>query len=154
MRDRWREIGLLAAVLCGIAVVARLVARFYAGDDVGRQDTVAWVAYGAVALTLAVAAVVWGRRHPMGRVAADLGGGALVGCLFSVLVGPFISGGTPFAAGAGFFFNTVWLYGGVAIGSSLLALLVLTALGQDYRSQALKRFAETQRARPRRPVRR
>src|SRR5690606_36309354 len=73
MRDRWREIGLLTAVLCGIAVVARLVARFYAGDDVGRQDTVAWVAYGAVAPTLAVAAVVWGRHRPIGRVAADLG---------------------------------------------------------------------------------
>jgi hypothetical protein len=90
----------------------------------------------------------------MGRVAADLSGGALVGCLFSVLVGPFISGGTPFANGPGFFFSTIWLYGGVAIGSSLLALLVLTALGQDHRSRALKRFAETQRARPRRPVRR
>ncbi|MFS8478856.1 MAG: hypothetical protein FWJ93_07830 [Micromonosporaceae bacterium] len=154
MRDRWREIGLLAAVLCGIAVVARLVARFYAGQDVGRQETVAWVAYGAVGLTLAVAAVVWGRHRPIGRVAADLGGAALVGCLFSVLVGPFISGGSPFAGGPGVFFGMIWLYGGVAIGSALLALLVLIALGQDHRSQALKRFAETQRTRPRRPVRR
>ena len=46
--------------------------------------------------------------------------------------------------GPAVFFGMIWLYGGVAIGSALLALLVLIALGQDHRSQALKRFAETQ----------
>jgi len=31
---------------------------------------------------------------------------------------------------------------------------VLIALGQDYRSRALKHYAESQRVKPRRPVRR
>lgn len=154
MRDRWRQIGSLAAVLGGIVVLARLVARFYAGDNTSRQDVVAWVAFGAVGLTLAVAAFSWGRRYPMGRVVLDLGGAALLGCLFSTLVGPLITGGSPFANGPGVFFGTIWLYAGVAISSALMGLLVLTALGQDHRSRALKRFTETERARPGRPVRR
>jgi hypothetical protein len=32
--------------------------------------------------------------------------------------------------------------------------MIMTALGQDYRSQSLKRFAEAKLARPRRVVRR
>lgn len=154
MWQRWRQILFLAGVLSAIALVARLVTRFYVGDDEGRQEVLGWVGYGAVALTLAVTAFVWARRRPMGQVALDLAGAALLGCLFSVLVGPFISGGNPFANGAGFFFDTIWLYAGIAIGAALLGLLAVTALGQDYRSKALKRFAESERGKPRRLARR
>lgn len=155
MWDRWRQILLLAAGLSAIAVIARLVSRFAAEDNPGRQDVIAWVAFGAIAVTLGVVAFLWARRYPMGRVVLDLGGAALIGCLFAVLVGPFISGGSPFASGAGNFFGMIWLYAGIAIGGSLLGLLVVTALGWDYRSQALKRFSQAERERMRRrPVRR
>jgi hypothetical protein len=154
MWDRWRRIGLLAAGLFAITVVARLVSRFWAEDNESRQDVLAWVAYGAVALLLAVFAYLWGRRRPMGTVGIDLAGAALIGCLLSVLVGPYISGGSPFEAGAGNFFAGIWLYAAFAIGGSLLGLIALMAVGQDYRSQALKRYAEMARAKPRRPVKR
>jgi hypothetical protein len=153
MWDRWRQIGLLAAGLFGIAVVARLITRFWAESNESRQDNLAWIAYGVVALTLAVVAFYWGRPRPAGRVALDLAAAALAGCLLSILVGPFISGGSPFAAGAGNFFAGIWLYAAFAIGGSLLGFLVLTAIGLDYRSQALKRYAELARAKPRRPIR-
>ena len=41
-----------------------------------------------------------------------------------------------------------------AAGGAALGLIVLVATGQDYRSRALKRYAETARVKPRRPVRR
>lgn len=154
MWDRWRRIGLLAAGLFAIAVVARLITRFWAENNEDRQDILAWIAYSSVALTLAVVAFLWGRRFAAGRLALDLGGAALAGCLLSVLVGPFVSGGSPFAAGAGNFFAGIWLYAAFAIGGSLIGFIVLTALGLDYRSRALKRYAEMQAAKPRRPVRR
>lgn len=154
MWDRWRRIGLLAAGLFAITVVARLVSRFWAGDNESRQDLLAWLAFGAVALLLAVVAFIWGRRFPMGRVILELGGAALVGCLLAVLVGPFLSGGAPFRGGAGNFFAGVWLYAAFAITGSALGLIALMALGLDYRSVALKRFEQMARAKPRRPVRR
>lgn len=154
MWQRWRQVVFLGAGLSAISLVARLATRLWTGDDVGRQELLGWLGYGAVALTLAVVAFRWARLRPMGRVALDLAGGALIGLLFSALVGPFISGGTPFDQGAGVFFGMIWLYAGVAIGASVLGLLLVTAIGKDYRSQALKRFAEAERGKPRRVARR
>lgn len=154
MWQRWRQILLLAAGLSAIAAVARLITRFFAENDTGRQQALGWVGYGAVALTLAVTAFVWARNRPMGHVVLDLAGGALLGCLFAVLVGPFISGGSPFANGPGFFFGMIWGYAAFAIGGAILGLLAVTAVGLDYRSQALKRFAEGERGKPRRVARR
>ena len=154
MWERWRRILVLAAGLFAITVVARLVSRWWAEDNLSRQDKLAWVAYGLVALTLAVVAYFWARPRPMLQVGLDIAGAALLGCLLSVLVGPYISGGAPFKSGAGNFFATIWVYAGIALGGTLIGLLVVTAAGLDYRSQALKRFAATERARPHRPVRR
>jgi predicted membrane channel-forming protein YqfA (hemolysin III family) len=154
MWNRWRRIGLVAVGLFAITVVARLISRFWAHDNEGRQDRLAWIAFGGVALLIAVVFYLWGRRYPMGQVALDLAGAALVGCLLSVLVGPFISGGSPFKGGAGNFFAGIWLYAAFAIGGALLGMIALMAAGQDYRSQALKRYAEMAKARPRRPVKR
>lgn len=153
MSERWRRIGILAAGLCVIVVIGRLVARFFAEDNPGRQDLFAWIAFGAIAVALGVSAALWGRQYPMGAVVLDLGAAALIGCLFSAFIGPLLSTGSPFASGAGIFFKTIWLYAGIAIGGALLGLLVITAAGQDYRSRALRRFSQTARAKPNRPVR-
>jgi hypothetical protein len=154
MWERWRQIGLVAAGLFAVTVAARLVSRFSANDNKHMQDRISWVAFGVIAAGLSVLAFLWARRYPMLRVTFDLGGAVLIACLLSVLVGPLITGGGPFKNGAGFFFAQIWLYLGVAFGGGLLGLLIVTALGQDYRSQALKRFTQTQLAKPRRPVKR
>jgi hypothetical protein len=90
----------------------------------------------------------------MARVAPDLAAAVAVACLLTVLVGPFAGGTVPFKEGVGLFFGEIWQYLAGAGGGAILGLLVLIALGRDYRSQALKRYAETRMAKPRRVVRR
>jgi hypothetical protein len=144
----------LAAALFAVNVVARLVIRFGFDTDDSVQDKVSLAMFAVIGLTCAAVAFVWGRRHPTGRWVADLGATALVALTLTIFVGPFISGDTPFAHGAGEFFAQIWLYGGFAGGGALVGFLVLTAFGLDYRSQSLKRFAELRSAKPRRVVRR
>lgn len=154
MRQRWLRIGILAAALFAINVVARLVARFAFGSDEDRQTTVGLVSMAVIGLVFAVLAFLWGRDRPQGVLVADLAAAALIGCALTVFVGPFISGEGPFRDGAGVFFAQIWQYAAFAGGGTLLGFLVLTAFGLDYRSQSLKRIAQTRLTKPRRPVRR
>ncbi|GAA4694217.1 hypothetical protein [Phytohabitans rumicis] len=154
MKDRWLPIGVLAGVLFAVNVAARLVARVGFDNKTEAQDRISLGMFVVIGLILATMAFIWGRRHPTARWIADIGAAALAAMLLTIFVGPFISGDTPFAGGAGEFFSQVWLYGGFAIGGSLVGYLLLVALGLDYRSQSLKRYAETKLAKPRRPVRR
>jgi hypothetical protein len=154
MWQRWRLIGLVTAGLFGIAIVARLVSRLTAEHNEKLQTRIGFVAFVAVAVTIAVVAFSWARRYPMLRVGLDLAGAVVAGCLLSVLIGPFISGGGgPFSKGAGFFFAQIWVYLGVGFGGGLLGLLVVMALGQDYRSQALRQFTLREKGKPRRVTR-
>jgi hypothetical protein len=154
MRDRWLPVGVLTGVLFAVNVAARLVARLGFNDDGEAQDRVSLGMFVALGLILATMAFVWGRRHPAGRWIADIGAAAIVAMLLTVFVGPFVSGDAPFDGGAGDFFAQIWLYAAFAIGGSLVGFLILVALGLDYRSQGLKRFAEAKLAKPRRVVRR
>jgi hypothetical protein len=56
--------------------------------------------------------------------------------------------------GAGVFFSQVWLYAAFVGGGALIGFLIATALGQDYKSKSLKRYAEARLAKPRRVIRR
>jgi hypothetical protein len=102
----------------------------------------------------AVLAFVWGRTRPFGVWSADLAGAALAGLLLTIFVGPYISGGSPFDGGAGVFFSQIWLYAAFAGGGALTGFLIATALGQDYKSRSLRRYAEMKSAKPRRVIRR
>jgi len=154
VKDRWLPVGVLAAVLFAVNAAARLVARLGFNDDGEAQDRISLGMFVVIGLILAVMAFLWARRHPASRWIADIGAAVIVAMLLSIFVGPFISGDTPFEGGAGDFFAQIWLYCGFAIGGSLVGFLILVALGLDYRSQGLKRFAEAKRAKPRRVVRR
>lgn len=154
MKDRWLPVGVLAGVLFAVNVAARLVARFAFDGDTEAQDRASLIMFVAIGLILATMAFIWGRRYPAGRWIADIGAAVIVAMLLTIFVGPFISGDTPFEGGAGDFFSQVWLYCGFSIGGALVGFLILTTLGWDYRSQSLKRFAETKMAKPRRTVRR
>jgi hypothetical protein len=154
MRERWLPVGLLAGALFGINVVARLVTRFTAKDDVARQDVITLVTLAAIGLTIGAVAFAWSRRRPLHRLLADLGAAAGVALLLSIFVGPFISGTTPFAAGAGAFFGQIWQYGAAVIIGTALGFSVATALGLDYKSRSLKRYADSHLSKPRRVVRR
>lgn len=154
MRDRWLPVGVLAGVLFAINVVARLVTRLWFHDDLGAADWITFWMLCAVAVVSLVVAAGWARTRPVPRWTADLFLAALGGLLLAVFVGPFISGTTPFALGAGAFFKQVWQWAGFVGGGALLGFLIVTALGLDHRSQSLRRFAQAKLAKPRRVVRR
>jgi hypothetical protein len=154
MKERWRPIGVLAGVLFGINVVARLVSRFAFGENTEMQDRLSLAMFTVIGLILATLAFVQGRRRPLPEWSGEVALSVLIAMVLTIFVGPFVNGSHPFADGAGAFFSQIWFYAGFTAGGVILGYLLLTAFGLDHRSQSLKRFAEASRAKPRRPVRR
>lgn len=155
MRERWQPVGIVAGVLFVVNLIARLVVRATAGKDatVDKQTTVGLIALLAVGAVMIGVAYWWARRYPMPRVLGDLAVAAFVGCLLSALIGPFISGSSPFGDG-GLFFAQLFYYLAVCAGGVFFGLVAVMAAGQDYKSQAWKRYSERVQAKPRRVVRR
>jgi hypothetical protein len=154
VRQRWLRIGILAGVLLVVVFGARLIIRIWHDGNAEAEEQISLGALIVVALVMMVAAIWWGRLRPIGVVVADLAGAAVAICALNVLVGPFVLGTTPAQIGAGDSFNAVWLFAGFAGGGVLVGLLLLIAVGRDYKSQSLKRFAESKLTKPKRAVRR
>ncbi len=154
MRERWLPVGVLAGVLFAVNVVGRVVAKVWGDGNDKREINIGLTALAVLALLMILAAVRWVRRHPMPRVWGDFAVAIAAGCLLSVLVGPLLVGDRPFAEGAGLFFRQIWWYVGVTLAGAAFGTLVVMTLGQDWKSQAWRRYAEQARSRPRRVVRR
>lgn len=154
MRQRWLWVVELVAVLFAVNVVTRLVVRFGFDGRESAENRASLLMFSVIALILGVAAFLRARRVLPSVWLVEIVAAAVAAMLLTILVGPFISGNTPFGGGAGNFFSQVWLYGGFAIVGTLLGYWIATALGVDQRSKTLKAFAEAKRARPRRVVRR
>ncbi|WP_067508309.1 hypothetical protein [Actinoplanes sp. TFC3] len=149
MRQRWVSIGMLAAALFGINVVARLVARLgFSGNDTA-ENRISIAMFAVIGLILAVLAFRRSQRVPASVWLPDLAAAAVLGMLLTILVGPFVSGDAPFSGGAGNFFSQIWLYGGFAIVGTALGYWIATMLGRDYRSKSLKAYAQARIARTR-----
>jgi hypothetical protein len=154
MRQHWVRIGLLAAALFAVNVIARVVIRIGFSEDEAAQNRVSIIMFAVIGIVLAIVTFLRAQRVPPSSWLPELAAAALGGMLLTILVGPFISGDSPFEAGAGNFFSQVWLYGGFAIVGTLLGYWVATMLGRDYRSKSLAAFARAKTAKPRRVVRR
>jgi hypothetical protein len=154
MKERWLPVGVLAGGLFVVNLIARLVVRLVAGDDDGKQITIGLWALVAVGAMLIPVAYWWARRWPVPRVIGDILVAVLVACLLSVLIGPFVSGTSPFASGIGLVFRQFLYFVAVSAGGTLFGLLAVMTVGQDYKSQAWKRYAERTQAKPRKVVRR
>jgi hypothetical protein len=154
MNERWKPVGILAGALFAVNLLARLVVRFAAGSDDGKQVTIGLWALIAVGVVLIPVAFWWARRWPLPRVIGDIAIAVLVACVLAVLVGPFVSGTTPFSDGVGLIFRQFFYYVAVSAGGTLIGILAVMTVGQDYKSQALKRYAERVNAKPRKVVRR
>ncbi|WP_030490466.1 hypothetical protein [Micromonospora chokoriensis] len=154
MDKRWRDIGVLVAALFAVNVVARLIIRFgFEGDDTA-ADRVSLGMFTVIGLILAVVAFRWGSRRPLAGWAADMALVVPVALLLTLLVGPLLVGYNPFDGGAATFLLRICFYLLATGAGVLIGYLVLTALGRDFRSQQLKRYAEVRAAKPRRVVRR
>jgi hypothetical protein len=154
MKERWLPVGVLAAVLFAINAVGRVFAKLWAHGNEGRETTAGYAALALIGLVMLAAAVRWVRRYPTPRVWGDFAIAVGAACLLSVLAGPFLVGDRPFASGAGLFFRQIWWYVGLTLGGAAFGSLIMMTLGQDWKSQAWKRYAEHGRNRPRKVVRR
>jgi hypothetical protein len=154
MKDRWLPVAVVAGVLFAVNAIARWIVWLVASKSDTKQIVIGLVVFGVVGIVMIWTGVRWGRRYPMSRVVPDLFVIVVASCLLSVVVGPLAGGSLPFREGIGLFLGEIWRYVIYAIGGAVLGLLVLTMLGLDYRSQALKRYAELKQAKPRRVVRR
>jgi hypothetical protein len=148
------SIAVLAAGLFAINVIARLVIRFGFNDNDTAENRVSIIMFAVIGVVLAIVTFVRAQRVPPSSWLPDIAAAGIGGMLLTILVGPFVSGDTPFSAGAGNFFSQVWLYGGFAIVGTLLGYWVATMLGRDYRSKSLRAFAQARTSKPRRVVRR
>ena len=154
MRQRWVPIAVLAAGLFAINVIARLVIRIGFNDNDTAQNRVSIIMFAVIGVVLAVVTYRRSQRVLPSQWLPELGAAAIIAMLLTILVGPFVSGDTPFEAGAGNFFSQIWLYGGFAIVGTLLGYWIATMLGRDYRSRSLQAFAKARTSKPRRVVRR
>jgi hypothetical protein len=147
-------VGLLAGGLLATNVIARVIVRLTASKNEHSQTRIGLIAMIAVAAVMIGAAYWWGRRHPMPRVLVDLAVAIVVACLLSVLIGPFAAGSRPLKEGHAFFIAQLWQYLAIAAGGAVFGLLIVMTFGQDWKSQAYKRYTETVKAKPRKVVRR
>ncbi len=153
-QQRWFPIAALAVGLFAINLVTRLVIRFGFESEDAAQSRATIIMFALIGLVLAVWTFRAAQRRRPSEWLPDTALAAVAAMLLSVLVGPFVSGGEPFADGAGTFFAQIWLYAGFAIVGTLLGYWVAVMLGRDYRSRSLKAFTQARQARPRRVVRR
>src|SRR5262245_36951623 len=116
MKERWRPVLLLAAGLFLVNVIARLVVRFAAGSDDAKQVTIGLWALIAVGVVMIPVAAWWTTRHFLPRVLGDLAVAVLIACVLAVLVGPLVSGASPFGSGAGLVFTQFAYFVGVSAG--------------------------------------
>jgi hypothetical protein len=154
VKQRWLPVGVLGGVLFATNVLARWLVKLFTSHDDARTTDIGVVALVAVAVVMAAAAYRWALRYPTPRVVGDLAVGALAGCLLSLLVAPLLVGTLPLKDGVDFFIGQVWRYLALAAGGTVFGLLVVMALGRDYKSQSWKRYADRVGARPKRVVRR
>lgn len=153
MKQRWAPVAILAAGLFAINVVARLIIQLTDADDAA-QNSVTIGMFALIGLVLAVVVFLRAQHRRPSTWLPEIAAAVVTAMLLTILLGPFISGDTPFAGGAGDFFSQIWLYGGFAIAGVLLGYWTATALGRDYRSRSLTAYTQTKATKPRRPVRR
>jgi hypothetical protein len=155
MREkRWFPVAVIAVGLFAINAVTRLVIRLWFHNNDSAEDRASLVMFALIGVALAVWTFLRAQRERPSTWLPTIGFGAVGGMLLTILVGPFISGGGPFAGGAGNFFSQVWLYGGFAIVGTLLGFWLATAFGRDYRSRSLSAYSKVAAAKPRKAVRR
>jgi hypothetical protein len=147
-KARWQPILLLALGLFLTNAIARLIVKLFFEKDADKQITVGLVWLAVTGLGMLAAAVWWALRRPPARFVADLGWAALIGCALSVVVGPFVVGSYVYAEGGAVLWGEIWHFLLICGTAMLIAYSVITAIGKDYRSVQLKRYADRQRAHP------
>lgn len=152
LSKRWVQIGVLALALFVVSGISRFVIWKAKIVDESQQTRLGLVATALVVILLGVVAARASMRYPFGRVVADMFAAAGAGGLLYALVGPFLSGSSPFANGLGGFVGLFLLFLGLAAVGVGVGFMVVTALGKDWKSRGLRRYEQAYGRRSRRPA--
>jgi hypothetical protein len=145
MRSRWAAVGVAVAALVGVNLVARLVLRLAGPPADVRDFWVAVASLGAMAVLVGVTGFRWARQHLLPRVAADLFVVVVVTGLLVTVVGPLVSGGSPFGAGLLRFLVLLGVAVGVLTLGAAIGVLLAVALGVDPKSRAYQAYVARSR---------
>jgi hypothetical protein len=151
---RWREVGVLAGVLFLLNAVSRLIVWLFASKSDNAQTAIGLIYVLAVGLVMVYAGWYWAQRRLMPRVVGELTVAVLLGLVFSIVLGPFAGGSAPFVEGGDLIWAEAWHYLVFAGLGAALGVLGAMTLGRDPKSRAYKRYAEANKGRPRKAVRR
>jgi membrane-associated HD superfamily phosphohydrolase len=154
MRNRYKPVALVAGLLVLMSLVVQIINRTAYHKNDNDQENVTLVLLFVTALVMVIASYWWSVRFPLGQVVPELLLILAIGCVAIVVIDPLVTAISPFASGAGDFFEKIWIYLGFTIGGSVLGWLIALALGRDYRGKALARYAKTVTSKPHRVVRR
>ncbi len=151
---QWRQVGVLAGVLFVLNAVSRLIVWLFESKSDHGQTVIGLIYVISVGLVMVYAGWYWAQRKLMPRVFGELTVAVLIGLVFSLLLGPFAGGSAPFAEGGDLVWAEAWHYLLFAGIGAVLGVLVAMMLGRDPKSRAYKRYAEANKGRPRKVVRR
>ena len=141
MRNRWTRVGVVVGALVVVNLAARLIIRIASGASERVQFTTALASLLAMGVLLAVTGFLTARRYLPARTAGDLFYMIVISALVVTLIGPFVSGGSPFGAG-----GYTWLLqllvclGALLVGAAIGVLLAI-AFGLDPKSRAWGAYA-------------
>jgi hypothetical protein len=151
---KWRDVGVLAGVLFVLNALSRLAVWLFASDSDKGQTRIGFGYVIAVGLVMIYAGYRWARLRLMPRVVGELTVAVLLGLVSSLILGPFAGGSAPFVQSGDLIWSEAWHYLLLAGVGAALGVLLAIMLGRDPRSQAYKRYAEANRGKPRRVIRR
>jgi hypothetical protein len=141
VRNRWARIAAVVLVLVVVNFAARVIIRLANGASDGAQFNTALASLVAMGVVLAVTGFFLSRRFVLARAAGDLFFMIVSAALIVTLVGPFVSGGTPFGAGSyAWTMQLLVCLAALLIGSAIGVLLAI-AFGLDPKSRAWAAYA-------------
>ena len=141
MRNRWTRVGVVVAVLVVVNFAARLVLRLANGASEDVEFTTALTSLVGMGLVVAVAGFLTARRYLLSVTAGDLFFDILIASLVVTVIGPFVSGGTPFGSGAGQWIIQLLVCVGALVVGGAIGVLLAIAFGLDPKSRAWGAYA-------------
>ena len=141
MRNRWTRIGVVVVALVLVNIAARVVIRIASGASEGVQFGTALASLLGMGVVLAVTGFLTARRYLPARTAGDLFFVIVISALIVTLLGPFVSGGSPFGAGAYPWIMQLLVCLGTLVIGAVIGVWLAIAFGLDPKSRAWGAYA-------------
>jgi hypothetical protein len=141
MRKRWIRIGIVVAALVVVNFAARLIIRVSSGASDPATFRTALASLLAMGLVLAISGFLSARRFLLPRTAGDLFFEIVIAAALVTVVGPLVSGGSPFGSGSYAYVMQLLVCLGTLIVGGAIGVLLAIAFGLDPKSRAWGAYA-------------